>query len=313
MDYVLTITCLIVAGIILAVSLNLVQGYGGVVSVSHGASMGVGAYVAGVLSTNYGLDTSWTMIVGALVAGAVGWLFMSVAARLDPDDFILASFAFQMVVIDLIAQWTPVTGGNQGLFGIERPEYFGVKLTNLPLFTAFVLGVGLASWLVHAHISRAGYGLILRGIRESSRSVEAAGKDAFHTQVVTFAVANGFAGLAGGIVATTIGLITPGDFNIQRSILVVAFLLVGGMGNMTGAVLGTVALMALPEMVKQFVTVPNQWQGPGQQIVYGVIIVLFVWFRPQGIIPERPVYLVHRQLRRLRRGGSGGVKEARAA
>jgi branched-chain amino acid transport system permease protein len=297
-DYVLTLACLSVVGIILALSLNLVQGYGGIVTVSHGAFMGIGGYTTGVLLTHFGIDSGVGLVAGFVLAGLVGWVFMIVAARLDPDDFILASFALQMVLVDLFVQWSPVTGGSIGMFGIERPVLFGFSLDGLLPFAVFSIALGLASWVVFAHISRSNYGLILRGIRESGRSVEAAGKNVRRTQVVSFAVGSAFAGLAGGLYATTIGLITPPDFSIHRSILVIACLLVGGIGNMTGAVVGTVLLLALPEVVKAFAEVPTQFQGPGEQIVYGIIIVLFVWFRPQGLIPERPVLKVRDAVRR---------------
>ncbi len=293
-EYLLTLAILIVVGVVLALSLNLVMGYSGMMSVSHGALMGVGAYVTGVLSTKFGWEPAMTLVLGTVAAGLVGWLFMNAAARLDPDDFILASFTFQMAVIDLFTQWTPVTNGSYGLFGIRRPALLGVQLNDVWSLTAFALVFGALAWLALSHVGRSRYGIILRGMRESHRGVEAAGKNVLQTQVMTFAFSGAFAGLAGAVYAVSIGVIIPNDFAVQRSILVIAFLLVGGIGNMTGAVLGAVALLALPELVKHFGSIPTQWEGPGEQILYGVIIVLFVWLRPQGIIPERPILMLNR-------------------
>jgi branched-chain amino acid transport system permease protein len=288
-DYILGVLGLIVISAILAMSVNLVMGYGGIMTVSHGASMGVGAYVTGSLAVQLGWDTALTVPLGALGAGAVGWLFMVLAAQLDPDDFILASFAFQMVVVDLFTRWTPVTGGPAGLFGIDRPSLFGYTFDDSTPFTIGLVVIGVLAAVVLLHIGRSGYAITLRGIRESPRSVEATGHSVFRKNTVAWAVSCGFAGLAGGLYAITVGIITPADFDVQRSILAVAFLLVGGIGNMSGAITGAFALMIVPEIVKNIDAIPNQWQGPGQQILYGVVIVLFVWFRPQGILPERPV------------------------
>jgi branched-chain amino acid transport system permease protein len=288
-DYILTLVGLITVSIVLAMSLNLVMGYTGLMSVSHGASMGMGAYLTGVLSTKLGWDTSITIIVGAIGAGVIGWLFMVAAAQLDPDDFILASFALQMVVIDLLLRWTPVTGGSAGLFGIDRPSLFGFRFDDPLAFTIGLLVIAALSALVMIHIGRSGYAITLRGMRESPRSVEAAGRNVFSKQTVVWAVSSAFAGLAGGLYAVTLGLITPVDFDVQRSILIVGYLLVGGIGNMTGAILGATALMIIPEVIRNIDAIPTQWQGPGQQIVYGVVIVLFVWIRPQGIWSERPI------------------------
>lgn len=287
--YLLTLACLIIISVLLAMSLNLVMGYGGLMSVSHGASMGIGAYITGVLSTQYGWNTSVTILIGFVGTGLVGWLFMAAVAALDPDDFILASFALQMVVIDLLLRWTPVTGGSAGLFGIDPPSLFGYSFRTVLPFTIGLFVVGALSAAVLIYIARSGYAITLRGMRESERSVEAVGHNVRSKKTVSWAISSAFAGLAGGMYAVTLGLITPVDFDVQRSIIIVAFLLVGGIGNMSGAILGAVALMLLPEVVRNIDAIPTQFQGPGQQIVYGILIVLFVWLRPQGILSEKPI------------------------
>ena len=287
--YLLTLACLIIISVVLAMSLNLVMGYGGLMSVSHGASMGIGAYITGVLSTQYGWNTSVTILIGFVGTGLIGWLFMAAVAALDPDDFILASFALQMVVIDLLLRWTPVTGGSAGLFGIDPPSLFGYQFKTVLPFTIalFVCGAICAAILIY--IARSGYAITLRGMRESERSVEAVGRNVWSKKTVSWAISSAFAGLAGGMYAVTLGLITPVDFDVQRSIIIVAFLLVGGIGNMSGAILGAVALMLLPEVVRNIDAIPTQFQGPGQQIVYGILIVLSVWLRPQGILSEKTI------------------------
>ena len=300
--YLLTLTCLIIISILLAMSLNLVMGYGGLMSVSHGASMGIGAYITGVLSVQYGWNTSVTILIGFVGTGLIGWLFMAAVAALDPDDFILASFALQMVVVDLLLRWTPVTGGSAGLFGIEPPSLFGYEFDKTLPFTIGLIVVGVISATIMIYIAKSGYAITLRGMRESERSVEAVGHNVWSKKTVSWAISSAFAGLAGGLYAVTLGLITPVDFDVQRSIIVVAFLLVGGIGNMSGAILGAVALMLLPEVVRNIDAIPTQFQGPGQQIVYGILIVLFVWLRPQGILSEKTILRLNgKQVRRLRK------------
>ena len=288
-DYILTLVCLITVSVVLAMSLNLVMGYGGLLSVSHGASMGIGAYITGILSSTYGWDTAWSVLAGGVGATVIGFIFMAAVSSLDPDDFILASFALQMIVVDLLLNWTPVTGGSAGLFGINPPSLFGYTFTDHWAFTIGILVVGAVCALALIYIGRSGYAITLRGMRESERSVEAVGHNVWSKKTVSWAVSSGFAGLAGGMYAIIVGLVTPGDFDVQRSIIAVAFLLVGGIGNMNGAILGAVGLMILPEIVRNISAIPNQLQGPGQQIVYGVVIVLFVLLRPQGILSEKPI------------------------
>lgn len=291
-DYLLSLASLIVVSVMLAMGLNLVKGYGGIMSVSHGASMGIGAYMTGVLSTTYEWNSGLAIVAGTLVAGLLGWLFMAAAAQLEREDFILASFALQMAVIDLLLRWSDVTGGSTGLFGIPAPAE---ALEGALPFFILTLGVGGVSALILIYLGRSGYAIMLRGIRESHRSVEAAGKNALRIQRTSYGVSTAFAGLAGGVFATALGIITPVDFDIERSILIIAFLLVGGLGNMWGAILGAVALMIVPEVMREIDSIPTQFQGPGEQILYGVVIVLFVWFRPQGILPEKPILRLRRK------------------
>ena len=156
-------------------------------------------------------------------------------------------------------------------------------------FIVLVLAVTVVCGLLIAYLAKSGMGVTLRAIRESERSTEAAGRNVVYTKTVVFALASGFAGLAGGLYATLVGLISPMDFDMHRSILVIAFLLVGGVGNMRGAALGAVVLLTVPEMVARIDAIPSQYLGPVEQIIYGAIIVVFVWLRPVGLLPERPV------------------------
>jgi branched-chain amino acid transport system permease protein len=288
-DYMLTVGVLFCVGVILAMSLNLVMGFGGIMSVQHGASMGIGAYTAGVLAVRYEFNTLWTVLAGALLAFLVSLAFMAVAVRLPGDDFILASFAFQMAVVDLFARWTSVTNGTIGLVGVDRPRFPGIDFVDNRTFVILVLAVTIVCGLIISYLARSGMGVTLRAIRESERSTEAAGRNVVYTKTVVFALASGFAGLAGGLYATLVGLISPMDFDMHRSILVIAFLLVGGVGNMRGAALGAVVLLTVPEMVARIDAIPSQYLGPVEQIIYGAIIVIFVWLRPVGLLPERPV------------------------
>jgi branched-chain amino acid transport system permease protein len=288
-DYILSLIPFLSINVLLATSLNLLLGYSGLMSVSQGASMGVGAYGAAILATRENLPIALCIILAAVIAGLVGWVFMVLVSQLDTDDFILASFAFQMCVIAVFQQWTGVTGGELGLPNIPAPSLFGARATSE--FALALVGVVIcgALSLFMLYLGKSRYALILRAMRESERGAAALGKNVMAIKLSVFAISSAFAGVAGALYASDLGIITPENFDITESILIVAFLLVGGIGNMWGVALGAAVLYLLPELIQHFGLVSAAYIGPAQQIIYGAVIALFVVFRPVGILPERPL------------------------
>jgi len=298
MNYLLTLVSIFSVGIILAMSLNLVMGYAGRVSMAHGGFMGIGAYAAGWLALNAGVDMVAALFVAAGAAGLVGWLFGMATLRVAGDEFILASFALQMVIVEAISRWTDVTRGTYGMSGIPKPELFGIPLRSAPLFAAYCFVIMLVCALIMMRLARSPFGLVLRGVRESEPSMEALGTDTARVKVLVMVIAAAVAGVAGTLQASLVSFIHPDNFSIMLSIVIVAYLLVGGLGNMWGAAVGAVLLISIPELIAITGVVPSNLLGPMERIVYGVILMLFVWFRPKGIIAERPIVSVRRMLRR---------------
>lgn len=298
MNYLLTLVSFFSVGIIMAMSLNLVMGYTGRVSMAHGGFMGIGAYTAAWFALNAEIDIFWALFLAAIVAALIGWLFGLATVRISGDEFILASFALQMVIIETISRWTDVTRGTYGLSGIPKPELFGVALRSVPQFAGYAVVVMLVCALLMLRMTRSSFGLVLRGVRESERGMEAGGVDTARVKILVMALAAGFAGIAGTLQASLVTFIHPDNFSIMLSIIVVAYLLVGGLGNMWGAALGAVVLLAIPELIATSDLIPSNLLGPMERVIYGVILMLFVLFRPKGIVPERPVLNVSRMLRR---------------
>ena len=288
-DYLLSLVPFLAINVLLATSLNLLVGYSGLMSVSQGASMGVGAYGAAVLATRENLPIALAIVLAAIFAGVLGLVFMALVAQLATDDFILASFAFQMCLVAVFQQWTGVTNGELGLSGIPGPSLFGAAASSeVALALTAIVVCGLLTLFI-VYLGKSRYALILRAMRESERGAAALGKNVTGIKLSVFAVSAAFAGVAGGLYASVIGIITPENFDVTESILIVAFLLVGGIGNMWGVALGAALLYLLPELIQHFGVVSAQYTGPVQQIIYGAVIAVFVIFRPIGLLPERPL------------------------
>lgn len=298
MSYLLTLVTFFSIGIILAMSLNLLMGYTGQVSMAHGGFMGIGAYTAAWFAINAELNMLWAMFLAAVAAALIGWLFALATVRISGDEFILASFALQMVIVEAISRWTDVTRGTYGLSGVPKPELFGEPMRTIEQYAVFSVVVMLLCAVVMMRMAGSTFGLVLRGVRESVPSMQALGHDTVRVKILVMVIASAFAGIAGTLQASMVTFIHPDSFTIMLSIIIVAYLLVGGLGNMWGAALGAVLLLSVPELIATSDFIPSNLLGPMERVVYGVILMGFVWFRPKGIIAERPVLKVDRMLRR---------------
>lgn len=298
MNYVLTLVALFSIGIILAMSLNLLMGYTGQVSMAHGGFMGIGAYTAAWFAINADLNMFWAMLLAAGTAALIGWLFALATVRISGDEFILASFALQMVIVEAISRWTDVTRGTYGLSGVPKPELFGEPLRTIQQFSVFSVVVMLICAAIMMRLGGSTFGLVLRGVRESVPSMQALGRDTSRVKILVMVIACAFAGIAGTLQASLITFIHPSSFTIMLSIIIVAYLLVGGLGNMWGAAVGAIILLSIPEIIAVSDFIPSNLLGPMERVAYGVILMGFVWFRPKGLIAERPILRINRMVRR---------------
>ena len=211
--------------------------------------------------------------------------------RLAGDTYSLGAFSFQIVARELMMRWSSLTKGVLGLRGIPRPEVFGVALTGLPGYFALVTAISLPVAAFMIYLGRSQFGLAIRGIREGARAMESLGRDTLRMKVVNFAVAGAVAGLAGGMYASFLRFTHPGDYNLGVSILLLTYVLVGGIGNAWGAIAGTAVLVLMPQVLGFIPSIPNSLEGPLQAMLYGIVLMLVIWFKPAGLIPERAVVL----------------------
>ena len=291
MSYLLSVLVILEIQIMLAMSLNLVLGYSGMITMSHAAFMGIGAYTASLLALNLGVNIAWGLALGMILTAVVAAVYGYFTLRMQGETYILVSFAFQMVVFELLMRWNSLTRGTQGLRGIPRPDFFGLTLNTLPAYFAFVTIVAVLVAAALLYLGKSQFGLAVRGIREGVRAMESLGRNTLRLKLVNFTIGGAVAGLAGGLFASFLRFTHPGDFDIGMSILLLTFVMVGGIGNLWGAIVGTVVLGLAPQALSFLPYVPSSLEGPLQHMLYGVVLIGFVWFRPSGIVPERPVVM----------------------
>lgn len=270
--------------IVLAVSLNLILGYTGMISVSHAGFMGVGAYVTTILMVNYNWHFLWTLPVAVLLAALLAIFFGAASLRVKGDHYLAVSFGIQFIFLALMVNLA-ITNGSNGFAGIPKPEIFGFRFqTNFSFFVLSLVFMLLSFWCT-TRLGKGPFGLILKAIREDDVATEALGKNVKFYKVAVFTIGCSLAALAGSFFATAISFIDPFTFTLDESIFICCLVIIGGSGNVKGALVGVPILIVFPELLR-FLQIPSTVAAPLRQIFYGLLIILFMRFRPQGILSE---------------------------
>jgi branched-chain amino acid transport system permease protein len=270
--------------IVLTASLNLILGYAGMISVCHAAFMGIGAYVTTILMVNYHWSFLSTLPPVLLFAIAISAFFGIASLRVKGDHYIAVSFGIQFIVMSLMINLA-ITNGSNGFAGIPKPEIWGLRFqSNLSCFVLSLLFMLACLWFT-SRLANAPFGLILKALREDEMATEALGKNVVFYKVAVFIIGCSLAALAGSFFASIISFIDPFTFSLEESIFISCLVIIGGSGNIKGALVGAPLLIAFPEIMR-FLHIPSTIAAPLRQIFYGLLIILFMRFRPQGILSE---------------------------
>ncbi len=285
MEYFLHILILINIYIIIALSLNLIAGYTGLLSLAHAAFYGLGAYATALmwLYLNAGF---WVNIwIGIFLSAILGVVIAYPSLRIYDDYFAIATFGFQMIVFSIFNNWVDFTKGPLGIPGIPSPSVFGYAInTHVGFFLLSFFFVFITYWLVKRLVNSP-FGLVLKGIREDEVFTRAAGKNITKYKMSVFIIGGALASIAGALYAHYISYIDPTSFTINESIFMISIVIIGGMASLRGSVLGAVVLVILPEALR-FIGLPNSVAANLRQIFYGALLVLFMMFRPRGFLGE---------------------------
>ena len=283
MEYFLHILILIGIYVILAESLNLIVGYTGLLSIAHAAFYGVGAYVAALMALKLNSPFILNVICAMIIAGFLGGLVGIPSLRIKDHYFVIATFAFQVIVFSILNNWVSFTSGPMGLPGIPHPVVFGWVVSSHIEFLVLVgIFAVLTVWTCH-RIVGSPFGRILTAIREDEIFALSAGKNVAFYKVAVFIIGSGIAAIAGALYAHYISFIDPTSFTVMESIFIISIVIIGGAGSLWGPVIGAIVLVILPEILR-FVGMPSSIAANMRQILYGGLLVVFMMWRPQGLV-----------------------------
>ncbi len=311
MAYVVALAISIGIFAVVAVAYDLIFGHAGLFSAASIAYYATGAYVGAIVLH----DVTDQFLAGAVAAVgaayALGWLTARVTLHLIGDYFVVGTLGLHALVLAVLINWTSVTGGSAGYFGITRPTFGSTTLPSNNAVLALVLvtlaAVSLFSW----RLIGAPFGRLLHAVRDDPIALASLGYDPTRLRGSIFAASAGMSGLAGVLYASYVTFIDPSSFTLDPLILVLAMVVIGGTGTVVGPLLGALVVFVVPEVLRYVHFGALENRGYLQNAIFGALLILIVIVRPQGLLPEAVVERWRRQAAaretRAREDGPGAV------
>jgi branched-chain amino acid transport system permease protein len=282
MEYFYTVLILVGIYTILAASFNLIIGFGGLISIAHPIFFALAAYCSALLNLRLGVPIPLAILGGALFASAMSFMLSLPSLRISGDYLLIASIGFQLGFVEVIKN-VEIAGAASGLTGINS-LYTGENRTLLFALTVLVVAA-VVVLLVH-RMTSGNYGRAIQAMRDDEEAFASLGRNAMAVKIAIFAVGSGFAGLAGALYAHHFEFLSPEQFGITQSALILTMVVVGGMGTTAGPVVGALLLTALPQAIT-FLNLPPSIMAPLQGMLYTGLVLVFLFLRPAGLVGRR--------------------------
>jgi branched-chain amino acid transport system permease protein len=288
--YIVFLACLCGVSVIGALGLNILTGYTGLISLGHAAFMGIGAYTAAVLSTRAELPFIVTIPLAGVMAAAIGLVVAVPTLRLRGLYLVVTTLAFQFIVEHVIYHWESLTMSDKGI-KLPTPTLLGYDLGRYESFYYVILVLAMMAAVFTKNLAMSRTGRAFVAIRDRDIAAEIIGIHLAKYKIISFIIASFLAGIAGALYAYLLGLISPDYFVFSQSILYVAMIIVGGLGTVLGSILGAVFMVLLPEVINTISSpLASAYPALATRIggisvtVYGLIIILFLVFEPNGLV-----------------------------
>lgn len=285
MNYLWHVLVMINLYALLAASLDLTVGYTGLLALCHAAFYGIGAYATTLLMMKGGLGFLPALLVAVAVAVAQSYAIGTPSLRLRGDYFVLATLGFQVIVFTVLYNWISLTRGPYGIPGIPVPSVFGFRVsTPLHYFFFSAMVCGLCLWII-GRIKCSPFGRLLRAIRDDEIAAAALGLNVPRCKMQAFATSAAFASISGALFAGYMRYIDPTSFTLSEAIFILSIVVIGGAGSFWGPILGAAFMVVLPEALR-FLRMPDAVAANMRQVIYGLLLVLLMRYRPQGLLGE---------------------------
>jgi branched-chain amino acid transport system permease protein len=276
-DYYVNIASQILIAGIFAVSLNLLVGSGGLISLGHAGYLGASAYALAWLSTRAGFSHLWASLAAIGLTTLMAAVFGVLSLRATGLGFVMITLALAQILWGVAYRWVSLTGGDNGLSGFGRPQPFGIDLSSATAFYLFALVLFAISFLFVSIFVRSTFGAGLQGTRDQPRRMQALGWDVWSTRFVTFVVSGFWAAVAGVLYADYNQFVSPHVLALTNSAEVLLMVIAGGAGTLLGPIVGAAVVVLLKNVVSAYVT---RWV-----LLLGLVFVAIVLYMPEGLVP----------------------------
>ena len=265
---------------LLALGLNLILGEAGLFNMGHAAFYAVGAYTAAILNTRYQIPILWTLPLSGLAAGLFALAVARPVVHLRGDYLLIVTIGVgEIVRIALVNDIFGMTGGANGIFGISRPQLFGIVIRRPQEFFYLIWGCVVLTIFLFLRLKQSRFGRALNYLREDEVAAEGSGIDTAYYKLAAFGLGAAWAGMAGTLFAAKMTIISPESFNFWESVVLFMIVILGGAGNIVGVLLAAFLVIGLPELFREFAS--------ARMLVFGLVMVVMMVFRPQGLLPAR--------------------------
>jgi branched-chain amino acid transport system permease protein len=295
MNYLFHLTIYFCIYAIIALSLNLVVGYCGLLTIAHAGFFAIGSYTYALVTLKLG----WGFIPAVLLGIFIGVIFSFAVSfpswRFKGNFFVLISLAVQVFLFSIfhnwantnadIGTWENLTNGPIGISGIPKPSILGIKFDSIGSITALAIIMAIGTALLIWLLVKSPWGRLLKSIRDDELAARGLGKNVRLVKIQVFAVSCGLVSVAGAIYASYINYIDPSSASIDESILMLCMVMVGGIGNFRGPILGALILLMIPEILR-LLNIPDSIAANLRLLFYGFLLMLMMHFRPQGLFGE---------------------------
>ncbi|OQX38114.1 MAG: high-affinity branched-chain amino acid ABC transporter permease LivM [Oceanospirillales bacterium LUC14_002_19_P2] len=307
--------------IMLGLGLNIVVGLAGLLDLGYVGFYAVGAYSYALLNQYFGLDFWSCLLIGGAMAALFGFILGFPVLRLRGDYLAIVTLGFGEIIRILLNNWTTITGGPNGISQIPKPTLFGLEFSrrakeegNVPfheflgidyssgykvifLYLLALLLVLITVWVIN-RLLRMPIGRAWEALREDDIACQSLGLNKTAVKLSAFTIGAAFAGFAGTFFAARQGFISPESFTFIESAIILAIVVLGGMGSQVGIILAAIVMTILPELAREF----NEYR----MLMFGLLMILMMAWRPQGLLPmKRP----HTALKRSKSSSSDNAPE----
>lgn len=275
-DYFIDV--LVMAGIyiLLALGLNIIVGFTGLLNLGFAAFYAIGAYTYALLNTKLSLGFWASLPVSASFAALAGLLLAVPALRLRGDYLAIVTLGFGEIVRLVLNNWDSLTNGPNGITGIDRPLLFGLSLGKLNYYYYLVFVIVIFAVVVIRRVESTRIGRAWTAIKENEIAALSMGINTTTYKLYAFAFGTFWAGVAGVLFSAKMQFVSPESFTFMESILILSMIILGGLGNTYGAIIGAFILVLLPEILREVQLY--------RMLILGIGLVLLMIFRPQGIL-----------------------------